>query len=45
MEGVPFYLQVVASLGEKPAHNEERQSNGDVENIQQHNNSKLTARV
>jgi hypothetical protein len=32
MEGMPF-LQVVASFGEQPADDEERQCNGDVKNV------------
>jgi hypothetical protein len=39
---VPF-LQVIASFREKPAHDEERESDGDVEDVKQHSNSKLTA--
>jgi hypothetical protein len=38
-------LQVVASLGKKPANDEKRESHGDVEEIEQHSNSKLTMGV
>jgi hypothetical protein len=38
-------LKVVAGLSEKPTDDEERQANDDVENIKQHSNSNLTARV
>jgi len=40
MEGA-FFLQVVASFGKQPTNDEERQCNSDVEEIEQHSNSKL----
>jgi hypothetical protein len=38
-------LQVVASLSKKPANDKKSEGHRDVEEIEQHSNSKLTTRV